>query len=231
MLDSKKGTKRSFPREVETAVLFQSKRRCALCFGFTGDLAKKHGQLAHIDRNPANADKDNAVFLCMPHHDEYDSVPRQTKRITPEELKLYRQALYEALAVPGALGQARRPKLNRTGTKGVASVSTDIYDRRIPIYRATLQFLRAVNTDLRPDLQAIIKFGAETDEALFLFDEIIADHLSELVKRAFRLRAVAQTLSMGFTEAMAKEETELAMWFYEQFAETRRKFAPFLRLA
>jgi len=39
----------------------------------------------------------------MPHHDEYDSVPRLTKRITPDELKSHRNALYETLAVNGIL--------------------------------------------------------------------------------------------------------------------------------
>jgi hypothetical protein len=95
--------RRDFPRSIELEVLVVCKRRCALCFGFDADLARKDGQLAHIDRNPANVEKSNAAFLCMPHHNEYDSVPSQTKRITPEELKSYRESLHNALADPRAL--------------------------------------------------------------------------------------------------------------------------------
>jgi len=88
-----------------------------------------------------------------------------------------------------------------------------------------------VNGDLQPDLKEVIKFGADADEVLFLFDETIANHLAELVKKALQLRAVSLTLKKGFTEAAAKEEIALSTWFYEQFEQTRKKFAPFLRVA
>jgi hypothetical protein len=223
--------RRSFSREVETAVLIESRRRCALCFGFDGDLAKKRGQLAHVDRDSSNASKGNAAFLCMPHHDEYDSVPRLTKRITPDELKSHRNALYETLAVNGILEKTKILPPRRTPERTSTGVSLEVYDRRISIYRTTIQFLREVNASLNPDLKVVVKFGTDTEEALFLFDETIANHLAEIVRNAFRLRAVSQSMSGGFTQAIAEQEIGLSTWFYEQFQETRKKFVPFLRLA
>jgi hypothetical protein len=117
-------------------------------------------------------------------------------------------------------------------------VSLDVYDRRVPIYRTTMQFVRDVLTDLRPELKLIIKFAADTDEALFLFDENIAEYLANLFKRALRLRTLEFMRTRIQTDdreaekfaAFAKEQTDLAAWFSEQHGEIRGRFAPFLRL-
>lgn len=74
-----------------------SARRCTLCYGFDGDLRQKKGQIAHIDHNPANAKEENLVYLCLEHHDEYDSKTTQAKRITPRELQKYKQRLIAAI--------------------------------------------------------------------------------------------------------------------------------------
>lgn len=85
------------PERTEADVLVASRRRCALCFGLYGDLDQKRGQIAHVDRDPANASFENLAFLCLPHHDEYDSRTSQSKRFTPEELIEYRRQLYARL--------------------------------------------------------------------------------------------------------------------------------------
>jgi hypothetical protein len=75
-----------------------SARRCALCFGFDGDLNRKKGQIAHIDQNPSNAEDRNLVYLCVEHHDEYDSTTSQVKGITEAELRDYKARLISAIA-------------------------------------------------------------------------------------------------------------------------------------
>lgn len=80
--------------EVETDVLLKSRRRCALCFGLRHDLAEKRGQLAHVDRDASNSEFENLAYLCLPHHDEYDSRNSQSKMFSPNELARYRDALY-----------------------------------------------------------------------------------------------------------------------------------------
>jgi hypothetical protein len=86
------------PDSVETAVLVRAVRRCCLCFGLNFKFDVVPVQVAHIDRHAANNDPDNLVALCLPHHDEYDSTRRQTKRLTPSEVRHYRSELDAGLA-------------------------------------------------------------------------------------------------------------------------------------
>ncbi len=83
----------------EAKVLLDAERRCALCFGLEGDLKRKRGQVAHIDQDPLNSQEDNLVYLCLEHHDEYDSKTRQVKGITEIELREYKRRLLAAVAV------------------------------------------------------------------------------------------------------------------------------------
>ena len=61
------------PQEVETMVLTSSARRCALCFGLNHDFTEKAGQIAHVDKDRSDSSYDNLVWLCLKHHDRYDS--------------------------------------------------------------------------------------------------------------------------------------------------------------
>ena len=82
----------------ETNILLSSLRRCCICFGLNQDFSVKKGQIAHLDRNPANSSFDNLVFLCLDHHDEYDSTTRQSKGLRIIEVKEYRSRLYHRVA-------------------------------------------------------------------------------------------------------------------------------------
>jgi len=80
-----------------TALLTQSRRRCCLCFCLLGDFNEKAGQIAHLDRDPSNAAFENLVWLCLEHHDRYDSVTSQSKGLTADEVAVYRDQLYGAV--------------------------------------------------------------------------------------------------------------------------------------
>jgi hypothetical protein len=82
---------------VEHEICRRSGRRCCLCFGLYGDLGVKKGQIAHLDRNSGNSSIDNLAFLCLEHHDEYDTITRQSKGFTIQEVKSYREDLYRAI--------------------------------------------------------------------------------------------------------------------------------------
>ena len=90
-------SRKQIPVEVQHRILDRSRRRCALCAHFKRDYGQKEGQIAHIDRNRANADEDNLVDLCLPRHDEYDTKRRQTKNLTPLEVKTARNRLYDSI--------------------------------------------------------------------------------------------------------------------------------------
>lgn len=83
--------------EVERDIVIQSKRRCCLCFGLHGDDNEKQGQLAHIDRDFSNSEESNLAYLCLEHHNEYDSIPSQTRRFKSDELRYYKTRLYKHL--------------------------------------------------------------------------------------------------------------------------------------
>jgi hypothetical protein len=218
--------RKRFSKDIETKVLVASRRRCALCFGLKGDAREKEGQVAHVDRDGLNVNLENAAWLCTKHHARYDSRSRQTKGHTPDELRVYQGMLVEYLASPTAW-----PDAGTNPTHG-PGVSLEVFARRVPIYRATIQFIRMVLRGTRIDLQEIFKFAADTDEALFLFDDHLATYLVDLYRKAVRLRSVFIMIEPidRRTPELIQEESELMLWFSEQFEVTRSRFAPYLRL-
>ena len=233
--------RRSWPEDVRAEILIRSKRICAFCFWFHNDSSVKlRGQIAHVDRNPSNSELENGVYLCKEDHDEYDMTSNRSQRLSPAELKQARANVHEFVASGGlpSLSStqrklARLPKqLKRRG------VSLAVYERRLPIYKSTIEFVRYVVGDLKPQYPEIIKFGRDTEEALFLFDEQIAQYLRDLSSRAVRLHAVMKmpegavtyNRDTGNFQSWIAEEMSLAAWFTEQYDESRRVFSPFLRL-
>lgn len=91
-------TRRATSKATETAVLLKSRRRCCICFGLNRDLALKSGQLAHLNQKHDDNRDENLAYLCLEHHDEYDSITRQRKGLTEQEVRAFRNELYERLA-------------------------------------------------------------------------------------------------------------------------------------
>jgi len=89
--------RKKIPESTVSEVLFLSGRRCCICFGLDQDYSVKAGQIAHLDRNNQNSKPDNLAFLCLPHHDEYDTRTSQSKGWTLSEVKHYRDLLYSAV--------------------------------------------------------------------------------------------------------------------------------------
>lgn len=87
--------RKKIPAKTHSNILIKSKRRCALCFGLHNNLEVKEGQLAHIDRNNENNLEENLAYLCLQHHNLYDTNYRQTANYTPGELIYYKNKLEE----------------------------------------------------------------------------------------------------------------------------------------
>jgi hypothetical protein len=87
----------AIPNSTQTELLVQCRRRCCLCLGLNSDIEIKEGQIAHLDRDPMNNNLDNLAWLCLFHHDQYDSVHRQSKGIKLQEVKAYRAQLFAHL--------------------------------------------------------------------------------------------------------------------------------------
>jgi len=89
--------RKAIPDATQTNIFLKSRRRCCLCFWLNGEDDVKKGQLAHIDGDNENASEDNLVFLCLEHHDEYDSIPRLSKRLREQEVTKWRDELYKEM--------------------------------------------------------------------------------------------------------------------------------------
>jgi hypothetical protein len=77
-----------------------------MCYALQRDSTAKNGQIAHLDRDRSNSDPDNLAWLCLAHHDDYDTRRRQTRNFTAGEVKRYRSELFAAIAegrAPSAL--------------------------------------------------------------------------------------------------------------------------------
>jgi hypothetical protein len=161
-------TRKPIPQEIITAILLSSGRRCCLCFGLNGDFEQKKGQIAHVDHNSANPDFDNLAFLCLNHHDQYDGKTRQSKGFTVQELKAYRDLLYQEV------------ERRRNSPGGIASVNTDgqiHFDAggRIQAVRKELgikvsQFMEKLNYPSQRDYEAIEK--RSTESPLYLLQQV-----------------------------------------------------------
>jgi hypothetical protein len=50
-----------------------------------------------LDHDPSNTSEDNLAFLCLEHHDQYDSRTSQSKSLQIREVKAYRADLHRYL--------------------------------------------------------------------------------------------------------------------------------------
>ncbi len=63
-----------------------------------------------MDRDNQNNKFDNLAFLCLEHHDQYDSKSSQSKGLSLGEIKRYRTSLYEAMKERRELSWPASPK-------------------------------------------------------------------------------------------------------------------------
>ncbi len=102
-------SRKKVPKSIEADVLVSSRRRCCLCYGLRRDLQEKRGQIAHLDHNNENNAEENLAFLCLEHHDQYDTRTSQSKNYTIGEVKRFRSELYSAVLAPVPLREVSRP--------------------------------------------------------------------------------------------------------------------------
>lgn len=104
------GTRRKIPDAIVTDVLFKSRRRCCLCVFLRNENGVKKGQIAHLNRDTSDNAENNLSFLCLEHHEEYDSQTSVSKGFTPKEIKRYRDLLYTKNDSKDAEKRKRPPK-------------------------------------------------------------------------------------------------------------------------
>lgn len=121
--------RKTVPERTQVEVLAACRRRCAICFGLKRDTAIKRGQIAHLDRDATNPSFDNLVFLCLVHHDRFDSKTSQSKGLTSGEVRRFRQELTTAIAhawtQPISFGLAKVPPADAVSGRWVRGDDVD----------------------------------------------------------------------------------------------------------
>ena len=134
--EARQMARRSIPTDVQERILLQSRRRCCICFGLNRDALLKQGQIAHLDRDASNNAEDNLTFLCLAHHDMYDSPTSQSKNFTSKEVKSYRDELISFL------NEELSRQISLTYEQGTADPIDGTYIRTGTIDSAELRILR-----------------------------------------------------------------------------------------
>ena len=89
--------RKKIPAPVVVSVLTQSRRRCCICSGIDGDRRPKDGQIAHLDGNRSNNSEVNLAWLCLKHHDKFDTKPSVSRGLDVNEVKRHREDLYNVM--------------------------------------------------------------------------------------------------------------------------------------
>jgi hypothetical protein len=141
----------TIPPEVIADVLVASRRRCCLCFGLSNDPAEKKGQVAHIDRDASNSARDNLVFLCFDHHDQYDSRTSQSKGLTKEEVREYRAQLDRFVAQSLPLSDIEVARALLAGLDRPAFRTPFYEESSLPRFRAAIsETISVISTGKTP---------------------------------------------------------------------------------
>jgi hypothetical protein len=99
--------RKQISKETEKRVLLASMRKCCLCYFLDNDQSVKRGQIAHLNQNSSQSAAANLVFLCLNHHDDFDSPRSQSKGFQSHEIREYRDRLHRALNTDA---EARKPE-------------------------------------------------------------------------------------------------------------------------
>ncbi len=174
--------------EVVADVVTSSRRRCCVCFALRQDDAEKKGQIAHLDHDPSNNAIDNLAFLCLEHHDQFDSRSSQSRGLTIEEVKRYRTKLLAVAAhsipwsdadIVAALTEALDRPAFRTPFH---------HESSLPRFRdAIAETIETLNTGLTPQ-------GRKLPSKFQVQDPALRTEIDRLVERLVALRANFDTL-------------------------------------
>jgi uncharacterized ubiquitin-like protein YukD len=222
----------------EIKVLDKSRRRCALCFYFNNDIDFKKGQIAHIDRNSSNSIETNLAYLCIPHHDEYDTRSNQSKRLQPKELKLAKDNLELWIEKNHSImSSMTTASLTKTDLPdNTKNISPSVYNLRLPVYEATYYFVSLIMQEAKISYKELFQFYKNVHNTLFLFGEDIDEYCRLLYTKGIDLHSINVKMerphSFEYSEwtDITSKEMEILHWFSAQLKEMKRIFYPYLKL-
>lgn len=215
------------PKKIAAEILYECRRRCAICFGLNGDTTPKKGQVAHINKNASKSKKSDLVHLCFSHHDEYDSTTRQSRGITQHEVRVFKTDL---------LSFVKKGKLITSITKSTErtpNISAEIYKLRLPVYQAVKSLLGEVERDTAVSNETLNRFCNTTDAALFLFGKKMDDYIRDIYRKSVKLRNIYMRINKNISNEethlkLIDEMEKLQFWFIDEFDCFKNKFRPYM---
>jgi hypothetical protein len=110
----------------------------------------------------------------------------------------------------------------------------DLYDKRYPVYTATLDYIAFVVREGKMTHEAIFTFIRESQDKDFLFGTEIKEYIEELRKNGADLRAFGKKishLSDGEEKSqLIDKECEMLTWFGNQFEVAKILFGNYLKI-
>jgi predicted outer membrane lipoprotein len=113
-----------------------------------------------------------------------------------------------AIAIGNALWQSR---LQRRHLKQA------MFEKRLTVYMTVREFMRSVIEMFRVEFPALIRFGRETHQAVFLFERPVQDFIQEISQKANELYQLNERLGSNPSgdQNRLNEKHQLQEWFVE----------------
>jgi len=110
----------------------------------------------------------------------------------------------------------------------------DLYDKRYPVYSATMQFLSSIAQDATVSQEELFKFLRNSKDKDLLFGNDVQEYLEKLYKKGVRLNYLKKKLEhepVGEKRTkLVEEESDLVEWFINQFEESKTLFGVYLKI-
>jgi hypothetical protein len=109
----------------------------------------------------------------------------------------------------------------------------DLFEKRFAVYSAAREFLRLIKRSAKIEMKDLSEYLGNTQDAAFLFDEKIADHLISLYKKAVDLQTTQKLyehLPVGDErERLCNKEHDLLIELGNELLKLKDVFAPYLK--
>lgn len=111
----------------------------------------------------------------------------------------------------------------------------DLYDKRYPVFQATMDYLSFIKQHNSLSHDEWYKFLRNSKDKTFLFGKDVQDFIQLLYNKGVdfqEIGSVLNTLPVGEKRSQAvKNQSELFKWFCEQFDKSKELFGDYLKVA
>lgn len=118
-------------------------------------------------------------------------------------------------------------------TTNKAQIDTDLYDRRLNVYREIVRFLSMISRDGDISRHDLLEYRSKTQESAFLFDKDITDYIEKVYSQASKLRSTTDLLKStdlpigDERDKVTVENAKQLIWLADQLPSLKKKFAPY----